>query len=271
MFLTYLVFCLLSSSVYIVNDIVDREADQKHPFKRKRPIAAGKLSVTTAQIAATIGFVVSLVISWVLSPFLCLLVFSYMALQFTYSLHLKNIPILDVLTIAAGFMLRIYAGAVVVNLHMSVWFLLTVISASLFIAVGKRQSERTLMKGQQLDLATTRKALEKYSQRLLDIYTGMFANATWLTYALFAYQQEQEITSGFVPTALSLIPRAFNAQKLLMLTVPLVIYGVMRYLQLVYEDNQGESPERVLLRDKPLLSAVVLWGLMVIVIIYGIR
>lgn len=263
-------FCLLSSSIYVFNDIMDRDSDRKHPFKKKRPIASGALSIPVAMIAALVLGTTAAVGSWMLSPFVFLLMMAYTALQVSYSLILKHISILDVLAIAAGFMIRIYAGAVVVNLHMSVWFLLTVISASLFIAVGKRQSERTLLmrldeKGTSF---STRKALNTYSQRLLDIYTGMFATATWVTYALFAFQQESEITAGAVPRMLSILPRAFTAQKWLMLTVPLVIYGVMRYLQLIYESNEGESPERVLLRDKPLLLAGISWGILVMIIIY---
>ena len=181
-----------------------------------------------------------------------------------YSLVLKHQPILDVLAIAAGFLLRIYAGAVVVNLHMSVWFLLTVISASLFLAVGKRQSERTLMEGQ----THTRKSLLHYSQRLLDIYTGMFANTTWLTYALYAFQRDDFVPEGKVLKLYSILPRTFTTQKWMMITVPFVIYGVMRYLQLVYEKNEGESPDRVLLRDKPLLIIVTTWALLVMILIY---
>lgn len=266
-------FCILSSSVYIVNDIIDRESDRLHPFKNKRPLASGKLSVSTATLAATAGFMTAIIAGYMLSPFFLLVIFGYIALQIMYSLVLKHLVIIDILSIAAGFILRIYAGAVVVNLHMSVWFLLTVISASLFIAVGKRQSERTLLSGLSGENKSfkTRKSLEKYSVRLLDIYTGMFANATWLTYALFAFQQEsQYVTSGPIPTLLAFVPRAFSAQKWLMITVPLVIYGVMRYLQLVYEENQGESPERVLLRDKELLAAVVTWGILVMIVIYGL-
>ncbi len=269
---TFIVFCFLSSSVYIINDLVDRESDRQHPFKRKRPIASGELPVAVAQIAAVLGIVGSLVGGWFLSPFLCALLVLYLTLQLAYSFSLKHVAILDVLSIAAGFILRVYAGAVVVNLHMSVWFLLTVISASLFLAVGKRQSERTLMSGLKAEQKgfSTRKTLEKYSTRLLDIYTSMFANATWLTYALFAFQREDIITDGPLPTLLAFVPRAFTAQKWLMLTVPIVIYGVMRYLQLVYENNQGESPERVLLKDKPLLTAAIIWVLMVFAIIYFI-
>jgi 4-hydroxybenzoate polyprenyltransferase len=180
---------------------------------------------------------------------------------------LKHIPILDVLTIAAGFLIRVYAGAVVVNLHMNVWFLLTVLSASLFLAIGKRQSERTLLEGQ---LGTTRKTLQHYSTRLLDIYTGMFANTTWLTYALYTYQREPFSSADALLQHLTLLPRTFASEKWLMITVPIVIYIVMRYLQLVYENNQGESPERVLLNDHPLLAAVVIWGLSVLAIIYVI-
>jgi decaprenyl-phosphate phosphoribosyltransferase len=267
---TFFVFCLLSSSVYIVNDIVDRESDRQHPYKKKRPIAAGQLPVPIAALVAGGGILGSLIAGWMLSPFLCVLLLSYLGLQISYSLSLKHVSILDVLSIAAGFILRVYAGAVVVNLHMSVWFLLTIISASLFLAVGKRQSERTLLSSQESAGKgfSTRRSLEKYSTRLLDIYTGMFANATWLTYALFAFQREGLITDGPLPTLLSIIPRAFTAEKWLMLTVPVVIYGVMRYLQLVYESNQGESPERVLLQDKPLLTTAMVFGLMVFFIIY---
>lgn len=231
-------------------------------------MASGELSVRTAWGAAIIALIIGLFFSWQLSPFLALIVLGYLVLQLGYSFFFKHIAILDVLTIAAGFVLRVYAGAVVVNLHMSVWFLLTVISASLFLAVGKRQSERTLMLAQEGASLSTRKSLEKYSTRLLDIYTGMFANATWLTYALFAFQQEDVVQTGALPTILAYFPRAFTAEKLLMATVPVVIYGVMRYLQLVYESNKGESPERVLLQDKPLLSSVVIFGIMVFVIIY---
>jgi 4-hydroxybenzoate polyprenyltransferase len=264
------VFCFASSAIYILNDIIDRESDRQHPYKRKRPIASGQLSVETASIAAALFALGAVVFGWMLSPFVLLLVILYVALHIGYSFKLKHVAILDVLTIAAGFMIRVYAGAVVVNLHMSVWFLLTVISASLFMAVAKRQSERTLLTVDDPNVKsfTTRKTLDKYSQRLLDIYTGMFANATWLTYALFAFQQENIVTSGPLPTFMAFIPRAFTAQKWLMVTVPFVIYGVMRYLQLVYEQNKGESPERVILQDKELLTAGILWGASVMFILY---
>ncbi len=264
---TFFVFCILTSSIYFINDIVDYESDKQHPFKKKRPIASGDLSKTTATIIAVIGLIITAVLSIPLPLFFKILALSYLTLQFLYSKKLKHIPIADVVSIASGFLIRIYAGAVVVNLHMSVWFLLTVVSASLFLAVGKRQSERTLLKG-QLNIGETRVTLKRYSQRLLDQYTGMFANATWLTYALFAFQNEISAPRQKIAFIYSFLPKALQSQKLLMLTTPLVIFGVMRYLQLIYESNQGESPEKVLLSDKPLLITDATFVVIVMTVTY---
>lgn len=272
--IAFLVFCVLTSSIYLINDLEDYDADRHHPFKSRRPIASGALSRPLAQSAAIAGLVATLIGSLWLPLIFKMLAFSYFMLQLLYTKYLKHIPILDVASIATGFLIRVYAGAVVVNLHMSVWFLLTVISASLFLAVGKRQSERTLllgkdgMKNADVDLGSTRKILKRYSQRLLDQYTGMFANATWLTYALYAFQDEGGKTATRFAGVYAVLPRTLHSQKLLMLSVPLVIFGVMRYLQLVYESNQGESPEKVLLQDKALLSTVFLFGMVVMIVIY---
>lgn len=260
----FVLFSILSSCVYIVNDVIDLPQDKLHPFKKYRPIASGALPIPIALFAAVVGFLTVFFFSLTFSPFFLLLAIMYAALHILYSVKLKHVPILDVIAIATGFVIRVYAGAVVVNLHMSVWFLLTVISASLFLAVGKRQSERTLMQGK----IETRKILEHYSQRLLDIYTGMFANTTWLTYALYAFQQDDFVPQGTMLKLFTALPRTFITQKWMMITVPVVIYGVMRYLQLVYEKNHGESPDKVLLEDKPLLASVLLWGVMVVAILY---
>lgn len=266
--LAFAIFCLLTSSVYIINDIIDIEADKNHPFKRKRPLASGKLPIPVAIFGAGVAIVSVIFLSLWLSLFFKILVLLYFVLQIVYAKYFKHIPILDVSSIASGFLIRVYAGAVIVNLHMSVWFLLTVISASLFLAVGKRQSERTLLAGQtEALLGSTRKILKRYSQRLLDQYTGMFATATWLTYALYTFQN-QNISQSEVAYLYSFLPRTLHSEKLLMLTLPLVIFGVMRYLQLIYESNQGESPERVLLNDKPLLLTVFFFTLLAFFIIY---
>lgn len=268
--MAFILFCTLASGIYIFNDIIDAAQDRKHPFKKKRPVASGDLPVPIAVFSSIVLVFVSLAVARLLSTFFFLTLMAYLLLNLLYSTKLKKEPILDVLTIAAGFILRVYGGAAIVNLHMNVWFLLTVVNLALFLAVGKRQSERTLLTGLQVGLEGQRTTLTHYTTRLLDIYTGMFATATWFSYALFAYQQQFQAEDGPLPKLLANIPRTFILQKWLMATVPLVIYGVMRYLQLIYEKNKGESPERVLLSDRPLLTAVVIWGVLVILILYGI-
>lgn len=283
----FLAFCLVASGVYIVNDIVDAPADRQHPFKKKRPVASGDLSTTLATAAAIAFFIAAACISLPLGWFFKSLLLTYVVMQFLYAKKLKHIPIIDVVTIATGFLIRIYAGAAVVNLHTNVWFLLTVISTSLFLAVAKRQSERTLLEGLAQSVGESRKILKRYSDRLLDQYIGMFANSSWLTYAIFTFQSTaddvntvstenlyrnsplwmQQLVDG-LPELYTILPKTLHSQKLLMLSVPFVIFGVMRYLQLIYEQNQGESPERVLLSDKPILVTASLFMLVVFVVIY---
>jgi 4-hydroxybenzoate polyprenyltransferase len=260
-------FTLLSSGVYVLNDLVDVKADRLHPFKKKRPLAAGELPVPVA-VTAMIGFVfVALVWMHTLSYFLFLTGLTYFILQIAYTGYLKRIPIVDVLMVASGYVLRVYGGAFAIEAHMDVWFLLTVISASLFLAVGKRRGERTLLSGSGITV-TVRTTLKRYTDELLNLYTAMFATATWLTYALFTFNQPRIIPRGRVLTLMADLPRTLISEKLLMVTVPLVIYGVMRYLQLIYERNEGESPERILLSDKPLMTTIAIWGVLTIGLLY---
>jgi len=259
-------FSILTSSVYILNDIVDLESDRKHPFKKKRPIASGELPIGVALFASLSGFVVSFALGWSLSFFLFLAMFFYLILQVIYTNFLKNEPIFDVMIISLGFILRVYAGAIIIGAHINVWLLLCIVSFSLFLAIGKRRSELTLLQGK----TGSRKVLGKYPEKLLDIYTSMFANTTWLTYALFAFMFPAFSFSGKALTLLADLPLTFRSEKWLMATVPLVIYGVMRYLHLIYEQNEGESPARVLTSDRPMLITVGLWGLMVVGILYGL-
>lgn len=263
-----ILFSLLTSSVYIFNDIIDMERDRQHPLKKKRPLASGKLAVPVAIFTGVLLSTISLTFAFHLSFFFFLLSMAYMVLQFSYSLWLKQYPIIDVLTIASGFVIRVYAGAVVINSHINVWLLLCVVSFSLFLAIGKRRSEKTLLAGRTS--VAHRESLSHYPEKLIDAYTSMFANTTWLTYALFAFQQPTEITHGSVLKLMADLPKAFVNQKLLMMTVPVVIYGVMRYLQLIYDKDKGESPAEVLLSDRPLLFGVAFWGILVIFVIYGI-
>lgn len=253
-----------------MNDIIDRGEDRQHPYKKNRPIASGALPVPVAGLVALVGIVLVFFLSLSLPLFFRLLLGAYLLLQIIYAKYIKHVAIFDVVSIALGFLIRIYAGAVIVELHTSVWFLLTVVSASLFLAVGKRQSERTLLNDRHV--AFSRKTLEHYTQRLLDQYTGMFANATWLTYALFSFQQETVKIAPAAqrfPTLYTFLPRTLQSQKLLMLTLPFVIFGVMRYLQLIYEKNRGESPEKVLLGDRMLLTTVFLFSLTAFFVLYG--
>ena len=225
------IFCILASRVYLINDIVDCEADRAHPFKKKRPIASGEVSVPVAFFLSVTGIVLAFWLSWPLPFFFKFLVFSYLVLQLLYSLKFKNLPIIDVCCIASAFVIRVYAGAAVGYIHLNAWFLLTLISAALFIAVGKRQSERTLLSTMP-NLGVTRQTLKRYSERLLDQFTSIFATATWLSYALFTFQYQfirpEQNLSVLYPT----MPKILRPEKLLMLTVPLAIAGIMRYLQL---------------------------------------
>jgi 4-hydroxybenzoate polyprenyltransferase len=264
----FVLFCLLSSAVYLFNDLVDLKKDREHPFKKLRPIASGAMPVEIAVFLFLLLSGVSLFLGFVTSTFFFVAMLAYYVLNLFYSLWWKKIPIVDVFVIAAGFVLRVYAGSFVINVHMDVWFLLTVVSASLFLAVGKRRSEMTLLTGAGIPASKLRTSLVHYTPELLDAYTSMFANTTWLTYALFSFLHPAFVAEGRVLRLFSLLPKTLITEKWLMATVPIVIYGVMRYMQLIYEKNQGESPHKILMTDKPLLFSVGLWGLMVVTILY---
>lgn len=268
--LGFFIFCLLTSGIYIINDVLDRERDKAHPFKSKRPIAAGKVNPGIALVWAVGVVFFALYLASSLSPFFMFASSAYVLLQILYSLFLRSFMLLDVMAIASGFLLRVYAGAVLIDAHVTVWFMLTVASLALFLAIGKRRSERTLLLGSEAKGLNTRAILAKYPENLLDALTVMFATACWFSYTMFTFLQPPP-SAG--PQVLILfgdfLPRTFLASKWLMASVPFVIYGVMRYLYVIYEKREGESPERVLLSDIPLLSAVVIWGLIVFLVIYG--
>lgn len=261
----FIVFCGLSSATYLLNDVFDIERDKQHPFKRKRPIASGLVSAKLAITFALIIIVVLLPFSFKLSPPVFYAGLAYLIIQLFYSSYLKSIIFLDVMVIATGFVLRVYAGVWAIDAHLSVWFLLSVISFALFLAIGKRRSELTLM---QSLASRHRETLLHYPETLLDIQTSMFANSTWLTYALFAFEQPPTTVRSELLFLFNNLTVPFAQAKYLMITVPVVIYGVMRYLYIIYEKREGESPEKVLLTDRPLLISVVLWLSMVTFIIY---
>ncbi|MCL5784774.1 MAG: decaprenyl-phosphate phosphoribosyltransferase [Patescibacteria group bacterium] len=264
-FEAFALFCAFSSATYLLNDVFDIERDQLHPFKRKRPIASGLIPIPLAVGLALAAIAVSLPLSYGLSPNFFFAGLTYLTLQLFYSSYLKQVILIDVLVIAAGFVLRVYAGVWAIDAHLNVWFLLSVTSFALFLAIGKRRSERTLMESQA---ARHRETLLHYPENLLDILTSMFANSTWLTYAFFAFLQSP-IQAGHVVTRfLGGFEIPFSEAKYLMVTVPVVLYAVMRYLYIIYEKKEGESPERVILTDTPLLAAVLIWAVLVLGIIY---
>lgn len=267
----FVVFCGLSSAIYIVNDIFDVEKDRMHPFKKFRPLANKDLSIQYAVILATILAIGSLFLSTIVAPAFVVLVFVYLALQLMYSMALKDIEILDILTLAAGYILRVYAGETASGFHISVWLVLTTVALSLFIAIGKRRSELTLISHiQAINKEAVRKTLSHYSEGLLDVYTSIFATATFIFYSLFTFlENPQGLKIGISFFLPDFLPPSFQ-RKWLMITILPVVYGLMRYLQDIYEKHEGESPEKVLLSDIPLLTTVIMWILLVIGVIYVI-
>lgn len=268
-FAAFLIFNAVSSAMYLINDVMDRERDRQHPFKRLRPIARGVIPIPLALAIAFGTIVVSLPIAFSLSPHFFSAVVMYLLLQAAYSALLKHIILIDVIAIALGFTLRVYAGVwVLPDAHLSVWFFLTVLSAALFIAVGKRRSELTLLGAHA---PFHREILSHYPPTLLESLTTMFATAAWVTYAIFAFQIGPLPSRRFVINIFEdFLAQPIEQTKWMMLTVPIVIYGIMRYLYIIYEKRQGESPDRVLLSDLPLLATAAIWVLSLIGIIYGI-
>lgn len=267
--LAFIIFCGLSSAIYIINDIFDVKKDRLHPFKRFRPLAKGELSIPHAILIAIALTTVSLWLSTLINPTFLLIGIVYVLLQFSYSMLLKHIAVIDILAIAIGYILRVYAGEFASGAHISVWLLLTTIAISLFVAVGKRRSELTLISQySEEQKASIRKTLSHYSERLLDVYASIFATSTFISYSLFTFLENPtgfKLSLGILLP--DFLPESFQ-RKWLMITIIPVVYGLMRYLQDIYEKHEGESPEKVLLSDIPLLSTVIIWIVLVITIIY---
>lgn len=267
--LAFFVFCALSSATYLINDIFDVKKDRLHPFKKFRPIAHGDVPVSLAAVIATLLIFGSFVVADSITPAFFALCVTYLVIQFLYSSFLKSVAVIDILAIAAGYILRVYAGEFASGFHISVWLLLTTISISLFLAVGKRRSELTLLSAtKESNIAATRKTLSHYSDRLLDVYASIFATSTFISYSLFTFLENP---GGFKLSIGILLPDflpTFFQRKWLMITIIPVVYGLMRYIQDIYEKNEGESPERVLLSDIPLLLDVIIWAILVVVLIY---
>jgi len=268
----FAVFCCLSSAIYVINDIFDINKDRLHPFKRFRPLANKDIPISHAIVIAVVLCAIALWGSFAISPAFLALALVYLLLQLSYSVVLKHIAVIDILALAGGYILRVYAGEFLTTYHISVWLLLTAISLSLFLAIGKRRSELTLVsQHSSAQIAAMRKSLSHYSERLLDVYASIFATSTFISYAFFTFLENSRrftVTNDiFFPDFLP----AYLQRKWLMITIIPVVYGLMRYLQDIYEKHEGESPEKVLLSDKPLLLTVIVWIFLVITIIYVIQ
>lgn len=261
-----LAFTVVASAIYYFNDLVDIRADQAHPFKKRRPIAEGRIPPRLAWLVFIVGSVVGLGWALSLSQLFFGVVVGYWLLQIAYSLWLKNQEVVDVFIIALGFFLRVFAGAIVINAHLSIWFLLCVISVSLFLAVGKRRAELAILTEAGAAVAH-RRVMGKYTTDILDRYLTMFATSSYLSWALFTFTFYQQVQTT-VPTTLVLLSKTLTINKWLMATIPVVIFGIMRYIRIVYDGSRAESPERVILSDLPLLVSVAVWGLMVVGVLY---
>jgi 4-hydroxybenzoate polyprenyltransferase len=246
----FFVFCALSATVYLINDVLDREQDRRHPLKAHRPIAAGALSPTRALAAAAVLGAAAMIVASALGLPFFQTAAAYVVLLTAYSAFLKHIVILDVLTIAAGFTLRAAAGAAAIAVPISHWLLVCTTLLALFIALSKRRHELTLLTDTAVD---HRPILGDYTPYLLDQMISVVTASTLIAYAFYTISPETTAKFG---------------TDLLSLTIPFPLYGIFRYLYLVHRRDKGGSPAELVVNDRPLLACVALWALSVILIIY---
>jgi 4-hydroxybenzoate polyprenyltransferase len=245
--------CALSSAGYVLNDLLDADADRLHPEKRLRPLASGALSSAEGRLVLAAAAVVGLGLSLALGPGVAALGAFYLALQYAYSRVLKRVVILDVIVVATGFIVRAYIGGVAIGVAVSPWLVLITFLLALFLALTRRRQELVGLGG---DAALHRKALADYSPELLDQMIAPITAATLVAYMIYSVSPDVTERLG---------------TRLVHLTVPFVVFGMFRYLYLVHHRRGGEDPSRLLLADAPLLVSVLLWVTANIVLIYGRR
>jgi 4-hydroxybenzoate polyprenyltransferase len=245
----FALFCLISSSVYILNDLADIEADRQHPEKKNRPIPSGKLPVNAAWAAGILLVVIALGLGYLLSPSFAGVLSLYFLINLAYSKWLKHVPIVDVLIIASGFVLRVGAGVTLINVErFSPWLYVVMTLLSLFLGFGKRRAELALLaKG----AGSHRKVLEGYTLPLLDQYILIVSGTTIVAYSLYTFSAPN-------------VPENHS----MMLTIPFVVYTIFRYLYLVQVRQEGGAPEEVLLTDRPFQIAMGMWAVTVLLIFY---
>ena len=247
--LAFALFCAISSAVYLINDLVDMEKDREHPAKRNRPLASGQLAPSVAVVAALTLVIASLLVSYLLDRSFASVAAAYLLLMILYSLWLKNIVLVDVLTVAGGFMLRVAAGVAVVQAaRFSPWLYLCTVFGALFIAISKRRHELVLLSE---NANAHRSIFDEYNMALLDDMIRMVTASTAMAYSLYTFSAPN-------------LPQ----NHAMMLTIPFVLYALFRYMYLIQVKGEGGTPEDLILRDKPLLLVIALWGLAAIVILY---
>jgi len=243
-------FCLLSGCVYILNDIMDLEKDKMHPMKRFRPLASGLVKVSHAQIFAVILFLISLSMAFYLDRYFGIISCIYFLLNVAYSLHLKNVVIVDVFIVASGFFLRVLGGAEVINAHVSSWLLICTTLLALFLAFSKRRHELVIL---EQEAHQHRKILAEYSPYFLDQMISVVTASMVVSYILYTISEETITKFG---------------TRALITTVPFVLYGIFRYLYLVHQKEGGGNPTTELLSDRPLMFNMLLWIVVAGLIIY---
>ena len=247
------VFCLLSSAVYAFNDLIDRESDRQHPLKKNRPIASGKVSAGAASGLIGVAVIGGSVVAWFLGSAFFITALVFLGLNLLYSLALKNIVILDAMGVALSFVVRGYAGAMVIDVEVSQWLLINTFLLALFMAFGKRRHELTML---ETTATAHRKILGRYSPYLLDQLIAVTTPSVVVMYMLYTMSTE-------VSTKLH--------TNHLYLTIPFVVYGIFRYLYLIHKEEKGGSPTDILLEDRPLALTVLFWALSAVVILYWFR
>ncbi len=245
----FVLFCLVSGAVYIVNDLCDADRDRRHPVKSRRPIASRALGTVAALTSATLLLTAALMGGFILSPPFGAVLLIYLVLNLVYSLWLKEVVIVDVMMIAAGFVLRAIGGAVAIDVSISTWLILCTILLSLFLAFCKRRQELSSLP----EAHEHRSILREYSVEFLDQMISVVTSSTVIAYMFYTVSPEVESNLG---------------TKHLYLTVPFVLYGIFRYLYLVHQKGVGGNPTQALLTDGPLLVCVGLWGATVILLVY---
>jgi 4-hydroxybenzoate polyprenyltransferase len=249
--LAFAAFCCAASAVYLVNDIRDREADRRHPLKRNRPLAAGTLGVPVAAAAAVVLAALALAAAVRLGPVFGAFLGSYLLLNALYSWRLKHLVILDVMAIAVGFLLRVLAGAAAIQVVVSSWLVLCTMFLALFLAFSKRRHEITLLAGEAAD---QRRVLSHYSPAFLDQMINVVTASSVIAYALYCVAPETV--------------EKFHTDKLVY-TLPMVLFGIFRYLYLIYQRPGEKNPTEAILSDLPFLANVLVWGVAVVWVVYG--